>query len=368
MFTIQDLADGKCAIKNDGTLEELRKVLKLAFPNDFDRVGGVLSYYYTAPSKNTWWGNGSTSLPSQSVKDFLVDEFVLHEKWCIKVTDDNSKVIYNWLNANQQNNTFYDNRQGNRNLYIHFPKYDSLSHQSSTIIKGYTEISFKQFERYILKKEENMDNRFPFKLLNYDAIRIIDIACPTWKTKLANMWGPDIILKKHTIIEKKFYDEMRKACTAEQHKLFDNIFGKDDLVDLSILNDTDIFYMTSKAGFKYLFKGNPFIVGATGWNYQFNRLLYPEIAICSKHDVLSLRKATPEEIKFYNKNCIVCPYKNGELIWVKDTKSTNTWCLRYSTGKLDANGYAICYLEQRTSGYTNRWFSHQKAPGITLPK
>jgi hypothetical protein len=218
MFTIQDLTDGKCAVKHDSGLEKLRKVLKLAFPNDFSTIHGITTYYYASKAKGVWWCEDVTTLPFQSVKDFLVDD---------------------------------------------------------------------------LKKERNMDNKFPFKLPKYNALRIIDIACPTWKIKLAKIWGPDIVLNEPIYIEKKFYDEMRKACTQKQHELFDEIFGKD-----------------------------------------------------------------AEE----------CPYEDGELIWVKDTRSTNTWCLRYSTGKLDANGYAICYLEQRTSGDTNRWFPHQKAPGITLPK
>lgn len=32
VFTIEDLANGKCAVVNDGSLEELGEVLKLAFP------------------------------------------------------------------------------------------------------------------------------------------------------------------------------------------------------------------------------------------------------------------------------------------------------------------------------------------------
>lgn len=32
-YTIQDLSEGKYDVINDSTLEELKKVLKLAFPN-----------------------------------------------------------------------------------------------------------------------------------------------------------------------------------------------------------------------------------------------------------------------------------------------------------------------------------------------
>lgn len=45
MFTIQDLREGKCAIINDGTLEQLQKVLKQAFPLDGITAIGNYRYY-----------------------------------------------------------------------------------------------------------------------------------------------------------------------------------------------------------------------------------------------------------------------------------------------------------------------------------
>ena len=58
MFTIEDLKQGRCAVINDGTLEELREVLRLAFPDSILDV---------SLDKNT-------NLPTQSVKDFLNKE------------------------------------------------------------------------------------------------------------------------------------------------------------------------------------------------------------------------------------------------------------------------------------------------------
>ena len=59
------------------------------------------------------------------------------------------------------------------------------------------------------------------------AQKIIDIACSTWKTKLAAMWANSIVLSKQLEITESFYKEMRKVCTDSQHTLFDSIFGKD---------------------------------------------------------------------------------------------------------------------------------------------
>ena len=71
MFTIEDLKQGKCAVINDGTLEELREVLKLAFPNS-SSTDGLYKFYYAR--YNAWNCVDSCSLPTQSVKDFLIKE------------------------------------------------------------------------------------------------------------------------------------------------------------------------------------------------------------------------------------------------------------------------------------------------------
>ena len=70
MYTIEDLKNGKCAVINDGTVEELREVLKLAFPNDNTIPVGDSYCYYSLG--NMWFSELThVSLPTQSVKDFL---------------------------------------------------------------------------------------------------------------------------------------------------------------------------------------------------------------------------------------------------------------------------------------------------------
>ena len=71
MFTIEDLKQGRCAVINDGTLEELREVLRLAFPNS-NSTDGLYKFYYA--KYNAWNCVDSCNLPTQSVKDFLNKE------------------------------------------------------------------------------------------------------------------------------------------------------------------------------------------------------------------------------------------------------------------------------------------------------
>ena len=71
MFTIEDLKQGRCAVINDGTLEELREVLRLAFSNS-NSTDGLYKFYYA--KYNAWNCVDSCSLPTQSVKDFLIKD------------------------------------------------------------------------------------------------------------------------------------------------------------------------------------------------------------------------------------------------------------------------------------------------------
>ena len=86
---IEQLRKRTIAVENDGTLEELRKVLKYAFPNDKTKISGAFKYYYKYYYKLyhkscvwEWISSDETNLPIHSVKEFLTQE-----KQIMKVTD-----------------------------------------------------------------------------------------------------------------------------------------------------------------------------------------------------------------------------------------------------------------------------------------
>lgn len=74
------------------------------------------------------------------------------------------------------------------------------------------------------------DDRFPFHLTQTQAQDIVIIACSSWREKLAKKWGKELLFNGHVRVSEGFYKQMREACTAEQHQLFDEIFGKDEPV------------------------------------------------------------------------------------------------------------------------------------------
>ena len=71
---IKQLRERTIAVKNDGTLEELNKVLRYAFPNDVSVSKGFTKYYFVSEDKNYWSLHDTTYLPSHSVKEFLKPE------------------------------------------------------------------------------------------------------------------------------------------------------------------------------------------------------------------------------------------------------------------------------------------------------
>lgn len=80
VFTIKDLAEGRVAVKNDGTVEELKRVIREAFPSARPLLGDGTFYGRSEYETNEWFSYEKQSLfetPIQSVKAFIqqLDEF-----------------------------------------------------------------------------------------------------------------------------------------------------------------------------------------------------------------------------------------------------------------------------------------------------
>lgn len=89
----------------------------------------------------------------------------------------------------------------------------------------YEVIEKKNFSIALPSKTE----RFPFLLKPEHQKDIIQIACKSWRKTLIDRWGIDFFTNNSVFVSKEFYLEMRKACTAEQHMLFNKIFGTDEV-------------------------------------------------------------------------------------------------------------------------------------------
>lgn len=153
------------------------------------------------------------------------------EKWWIKPnTIEEATEVAKWVDENFSLSTRNYYSDG---VHFHFKACEGYANKGKGYIlhrfcpDGHTKITFEQFQKYVLKQEQ-MKSRFPFTLTEENYKRIVRIACEGWQTKLISKWSLDIIKDGVVVIEEEFYKEMRKACTAKQHELFDEIFGEDE--------------------------------------------------------------------------------------------------------------------------------------------
>lgn len=155
--------------------------------------------------------------------DECVNGFVLPEKWCVLRMKNSCFIINKWATS------FFGNKIYPFNYSCSYG-YVLSSGEAGRLQKNidYTEITYEQFKKHVLK-ENNMEEKKQNRTITAkQAQSIIDIACSSWKPKLAEKWAVLIVQKKSIEITEDFYKEMRSACTEPQHKLFDEIFGKDE--------------------------------------------------------------------------------------------------------------------------------------------
>ena len=156
---IEKLANGEIAVDNSNSnLELLRAVLKEAFPKDHSIPEG-LRRYYRKHGIDSWTVHDSTILPTIPLSDFLEEEFVLPEKWCVR---QNKQEINDWINNNKQTDSYYSDLSGVH--LFHFPKISDI-HLYVNVQLDYKEITFEQFKKYVLKQETMEKEIIGYKLI-----------------------------------------------------------------------------------------------------------------------------------------------------------------------------------------------------------
>ena len=122
------------------------------------------------------------------------------------------------------------------------------------------------------------------KLTRENFKRIYNVACSTWKTRL-ELKFKDFSFKDEIIIEESYYQEMRKACTEPQHKLFDEIFGKDDnLITGADLKMGEAMLVTEEGRYK-----DSLVFKSTGQGIFLNSTSQIEMGQFSSNEYLALK-------------------------------------------------------------------------------
>lgn len=224
--------------------------------------------------------------------------------------------------------------------------------------KNLPEFPLKEFIKNINKQSTIMKNR---TLKPSQAQSIINIACTgVWKPKLAKLWGESIVMGNDIPVTETFYKEMRKACTPDQNKLFDTIFGKDEKS------------FTAKKGEWVVILEGPIDDNNHCFTFKTPYQLSKDFISDNGHfDVVAdnegdpngysnvegfkFRKATAAEIKK------VSWYPHLTPCLVRDA-SDQSFKLQYSSKTVSQ-----FYCQGRKSGQTTSWLQHQKLDINNLP-
>ena len=130
---IKQLREGTIALKNDSTLEELRKVLEYAFPNDSTKSNGNQKYYFKHYAKNMWMFEEKTYLPSHSVKEFLKPESEYPK--VMKVSNKPIETLEDFKNANTR--VVFMEKCGKFIAWLHVNTIEKSENVTSTAVWNY---------------------------------------------------------------------------------------------------------------------------------------------------------------------------------------------------------------------------------------
>lgn len=319
MYTIKDLSEGKCAVINDGTLEELNLVLKMAFKDARASSGSFIFYSKSSSFSGDWGARKDLSLPTQSVKDFLA----IPEKWYVRVTDENRQILSGWGGKIAQD--YYESITSNKQYLFK----DQLHH--------YQEIPFKLFELKILNKQ--MDYAITaeeMKELYYS----IDKSCE-WSKQVFGWYGKNMLDGIDCNVTQYILDQAKKDANSTQLNLINRIFKpKFKVGDWIICPDAE----------------NPEasqIITTDGLYYRTTENLHNSNLLgFSKND--NLRLATPEEIERSQ-------IKDGDLVWVKDKAHAN-WTIRKAKSSFSEEGIRTYDM----LGLTQTWQQYKKASQVVV--
>jgi hypothetical protein len=216
------------------------------------------------------------------------EEFVLPEKWCVEITDENREVLLTWARKQPNYIRAYEIyfRSGNTLLSKH-PVDNSYLYadKPSVFLKGesqYKQITFEQFQQYVLKQEP-MAKYKNYTVHATDVLKIRAIACRTWKDNLTG-YLREMDDNNNVTFSEEQIDAMFTAATDKQRPVLVEIFGEPKPVfipkegDLVWCWDRDNAF--PKVGVYHTYDGTdmPYKVGNSWWNCvaPFNNGQIPE--------------------------------------------------------------------------------------------
>lgn len=213
----------------------------------------ILPTFITPPRYLTNFFNGEGNVTDLSKKEALeetdnlfeewneqtflehcgIGSFVLPEKWCVEITDENREVLLSWARKQPNYIRAYEIhfRSGNTLLSKH-PVDNSYLYvdKPSVFLKEerqYKQITFEQFQQYVLKQEpiKQMKKYKNYTVPATDVLKIRAIACRTWKDNLTG-YLREMDDNNNVTFSEEQIDAMFNAATDTQRPVLVEIFGE----------------------------------------------------------------------------------------------------------------------------------------------
>lgn len=228
----------------------------------------------------------------KNFKKFFLEKNIIPSDWCVQGGD---KTIDIFSKLNKENSININSNYG-----LHVNRYYYIG-SGNTVYKLDTPIGiiFTPEEVYQLfsNNKKMTEEKIKKRISSKEAQSIINIACNSWKEKLAVIWGTRIVLGNDIPVSEILYQEMREACTKRQHVLFDLIFGKDGL-KYSDLKVGDTF--TVKDGVYDYYKNRLYVKRSEEYSIIISdNNLFPSVVFSKNQDVIKTKVVSIEyeEIK-----------------------------------------------------------------------
>lgn len=211
MYTIEDLKDGKCAVRNDGTLEELQQVLDKAFPGH--KMFGNCKFYKKDPYDCV--GCKHTDLPIQSVKDFLIDE-----NYVVFTGEYEPGMTSKW-NKNIIGEIFKIERKKWNGYQVFVPDHLNNYFTFELVTNYFGNFRFATKKEVETFKQKEMKNSIIF---TPDQQRqVYEMACAEWKEKIKQEFSDSLFKDINCEISKETFKQWIKASTTSQIEVFKNM-------------------------------------------------------------------------------------------------------------------------------------------------
>lgn len=151
-FRMKDLTPEKSKIVQEVLFKNGYKWCGSTLGQTISNLDGLHLYFnYDLAYDNSRDYFNNHSLPELIFEEFeklyVNKEFVLPEKWCVKVTKKNVQECNEWR-------TFISKIHIGTFMHNNVPNYSDRGGSKNSILSGYTEITFEQFQKYVLGKKE----------------------------------------------------------------------------------------------------------------------------------------------------------------------------------------------------------------------